>query len=219
MTDLAVTVWGIGSTRTFRVHWTAAELGVRCDVRPIRSRTGETQTESYGRVNPKRKIPTLQHDDFVLSESGAIMAYLTRVSSAPPGFLVPQGARAQARLDEWMSFASMELDAHALYLLRRHRYLPEIYGEAPEACESAVEYFSVQIGAVADQVPAGDGYLLGDFSIADVLMTTIVDGAIAYDIDLPGRLVAYRDFTARRPAYEAACQVNYPERFDNGKTA
>ena len=219
MTDPAVTVWGIGSTRTFRVHWTVAELGVRCDVRPIRSRTGETRTKAYGRVNPKRKIPTLQHGDFVLSESGAIMAYLTRVSSVPPGFFVPQGARAQARLDEWMSFASMELDAHALYLLRRHRYLPEIYGDAPDACESAVEYFSVQIGAVADRVPAGDGYLLGDFSIADVLMTTIVDCAIDYDIDLPGRLVAYRDFTACRPAYQAACRVNYPERLDNGKTA
>ncbi|MCE2475236.1 MAG: glutathione S-transferase family protein [Alphaproteobacteria bacterium] len=219
MTELAVTVWGIGSTRTFRVHWTAAELGVRCDVQPIRSRTGETRTDTYGRVNPKRKIPTLQHDDFVLSESGAIMAYLTRVSPVPPGFFVPQCARAQARLDEWMSFASMELDAHTLYLLRRHRYLPEIYGEAPEACESAVEYFSVQIGAVADRVPAGDGYLLGDFSIADVLMTTIVDWAVAYDIDLPSRLVAYRDFTTRRPAYEAAYRVNYPERLDNGKTA
>ena len=219
MSDPAVTVWGIGSTRTFRVHWTAVELGVSCDVRPIRSRTGETRTESYGRVNPKRKIPTLQHDDFVLSESGAIMAYLARVASVPPGFFVPQGARAQARLDEWMSFASMELDAHALYLLRRHRYLPDIYGEAPEACESAVEYFSAQIGAVAERVPAGDGYLLGEFSLADVLLTTIVDWAIAYDIGLPGRLVAYRDFTVRRPAYEAACQINYPERFANGMTA
>ena len=219
MTDPAVTVWGIGSTRTFRVHWTIAELGIPCTVRPIRSRTGETRTEAYGHVNPKRKIPTLQHEDFVLSESGAIAAYLTRAFPVPPGFFVPREPRAQARLDEWVSFASMELDAHALYLLRRHRYLPEIYGEAPEACESAVEYFSTQVGAVAERVPAGSGYLLEDFSIADILMTTIVDWAIAYDIDLPGRLVAYRDFTARRPAYRTALRLNFPERFDNGKTA
>ncbi len=219
MTDPAVTIWGVGTTRTFRVHWTAAELGVPCTVRPIRSRTGETRTAAYGRVNPKRKIPTLQHGEFVLSESGAIMTYLTRISPVPCGFLIPRTPRAQARLDEWMSFASMELDAHVLYLLRRHRHLPDIYGEAPEACASAVEYFAAQIGAVAERIPAGDGYLLEDFSLADILMTTVLDWARAYTLPLPDRLAAYRDFTARRPAYRQATRINHPERRDGGKPA
>ncbi len=219
MTGPSLVIWGIGTTRTFRVHWTAAELGVPCTVRPIRSRTGETRTGAYRQVNPKQKIPALQHGEFRLSESGAIMAYLTRVAPAPAGFLVPQAPRARARLDEWMSFVSMELDAHVLYLLRRHRYLPDIYGPAPDACESAVAYFSAQIEAVAERVPAGDGYLLGDCSIADVLMTTVLDWALAYELPLPDRLIAYRDFTARRPGYEQAVRVNYPERRDGGKPA
>lgn len=216
MSGSTFVVWGIGSGRTFRVHWTVAELGLRCDVRPIRSRTGETRTEAYIRINPKRKIPSLQHGEFVLSESGAIMAYLTRVCAVPAGFLVPHDLHTQARLDEWMSFINMELDAHSLYLLRRHRYLPEIYGEAPEACESAVEYFQTQVNAIADRVPAGDGYLLGDFSIADIALTSVVDWAVAYSIVLPDRLVAYREFTSHRPAYQHALRVNFPERFGDG---
>ncbi len=219
MTTNTFTVWGIGSTRTFRVHWTVAELGLRCDVRPIRSRTGETQTDDYGRINPKRKIPTLQHDGFLLSESGAIMAYLTRVAAPPCDFFVPAEPADQARLDEWVSFVSMELDAHALYLLRRHRYLPEIYGEAPEACESAIAYFQTQVGAVADRVPADGRYLLDGFSVADILLTTVLDWAVAYAIDLPDRLLAYREFMTRRPAYERALQVNFPERLADGKAA
>ena len=216
MSGSAFTVWGIGSGRTFRVHWTVAELGLRCDVRPIRSRTGETRTEDYVRINPKRKIPSLQHGGFVLSESGAIMSYLTRVCPLPSGFLVPKDPHTQARLDEWMSFVSMELDAHSLYLLRRHRYLPEIYGKAPEACESAIEYFQTQVNAVAHRVPAGDDYLLGEFSIADIALTSVVDWAVAYNVVLPDRLLAYREFTTRRPAYQHALRVNHPERCVEG---
>jgi glutathione S-transferase len=45
------------------------ELGVEYELRPIESRTGETQTAEFLKLNPRGKIPCLQDGDFTLSES------------------------------------------------------------------------------------------------------------------------------------------------------
>ena len=52
-------VWGVGTTRTLRVHWMLHELGIDYETHRIQSRTGETQTAEYLALNPKGKIPTL----------------------------------------------------------------------------------------------------------------------------------------------------------------
>jgi len=39
---------------------------------------------------------------------------------------------ARARLNEWCFFIIAELDAHSLYLIRRHDGLKHLYGEAPQ---------------------------------------------------------------------------------------
>lgn len=219
MTDTPLIVWGIGSTRTMRVHWTAIELGLDYETKPIRTRTPEALSDEYTRLNPKQKIPTLQHGDLVLSESAAIMTYLTQVFDAPDGFLVPQDPATQAKLNEWISFAIMELDANTLYLLRRYKYLSDIYGAAPEACDSAVAYFLKQVNAIADQVPT-DSYLINNtFSVADMLMAIAVEWAILYEITPPQRLVDYKNFVARRPGYQKAIRHNFPEWFEEDTDA
>jgi glutathione S-transferase len=209
MTEAAITVWGAASTRAFRVYWALHELGLSYERRPIRARTGETQTDDYGRLNPKRKIPCLEDGDLVLSESAAIVNHLFRAYGAGADVFVPGSAGEQAASDEWCYFVMTELDAHALYLIRRHKYLPEIYGAAPEAVASAEEYFLKQIGAVAPRVAAVGRYLFGDrLGVADILLVTTLDWALNYDIALPAPCLAYRDRAAARPAYAAAQAAN-----------
>lgn len=79
MNDDRLVVWGIGTARTIRVLWTALELGLDYEHRAIGPRTGETHTAEYMRLNPKQKIPTLQHGPVVISESAAIIQYLLEV--------------------------------------------------------------------------------------------------------------------------------------------
>jgi len=217
MTDTTsdkITVWGIGSTRAMRVHWTLLEFGIDYEVRPIRSRTGETQTEEFGRLNPKRKIPVLCHGPLVLSESAAIVGYLTETFEPPADFFVPPDAAQRAKLNEWCFFVMTELDAHSLYLIRRHDGLKEIYGAAPEAVASAREYFLKQINAVADEIGAAGTYLMGDtLSIADIILMTCLDWAIMYEIRLPQALRAYHERVAVRPKYQQAMRLNYPEKY------
>jgi glutathione S-transferase len=59
-----------------RAHWTLHELGLDYEPRLVASRSGETETADFGRLNPKRKIPVLVDGDFTLTESAAIVTYL-----------------------------------------------------------------------------------------------------------------------------------------------
>lgn len=212
MSESDVEVWGAGSTRSMRVVWTLLEFGVPFSHHAIGSRTGETLTEEYKALNPKQKIPTFRHGDVVLSESVVIATYISEAFPAPDDFIVPDDALGRAKVAEWCSFAAMELDAHSLYLVRRHRDLAHIYGEAPEAVASAFEYCEKQLTAMAPHVAAAAPYVLGaQLSVADVVLMTCVDWAILYGAKVPAPYLAYRERVAERPAFRAALVQNFPD--------
>ncbi|MDE0941136.1 MAG: glutathione S-transferase family protein [Alphaproteobacteria bacterium] len=206
-----IILWGAISLRALRVHWALQELGLTYQFRPIQSRTGETLTAEYSGHNPKQKIPTLQDGDFTLTESPAIVNYLFNNygPNSDADIHLPQNAVEQARADEWSYFAMMELDAHSLYLIRRHKFLPEIYGEAPVAVASAAEYCLKQINAVAPAIADIKDYIFGSkISAADILLATTLDFAERYEVELPPSCRAYRDRAFARPAFLAAKQRN-----------
>jgi glutathione S-transferase len=203
-----LTLYGIGTSRTMRAHWMLLELGLDYETRPIQSRTGETQRDDFLRLNPRHKIPVLRHDPFVLSESAAIVQYLSETFPNPNVF-APQDANARAALNEWCFFIMTELDAGSLYVVRRHEGLPQIYGEAPTAVESAKTYFSHNLEAMAPRI-ARSAYLLGErLSAADILLMTCLDWAVISGIALPPNLSDYRRRIAARPAYLAALKKNF----------
>ena len=175
---MTITVWGAATSRTIRVHWALHELGLDYEPKLIGSRTGETQGETFQGLNSKEKIPVLVDDDFVLTESAAIVTYL----GDKHGLLTPtSGSRERARYDEWTSYILMELDAHTLYIIRRHNDLAHLYGKAPEALRAARDGFNKQIRWA--EMKLGDReYAVGDsFSGVDILLTSCWDWAHAYD--------------------------------------
>ncbi len=207
-----VTVWGVRSTRTLRVHWTLIELGVDYVCQPVVTRSAATRSKAYRALNPAQKVPVLQHGELALTESAAIVSYLTDVFAPPEGFLVPRDAVTRARVNEWTAFVLMELDANSLYLMRRHHYLVDVYGEAPNAVAAAEAYFLKQLTAATGRMVGQGCYLMGnDFSTADILMMSCLDWAIAYHITLPPDWQLYRDMVAQRPTYHRAMLANDPE--------
>lgn len=204
-----LTLWGGGTVRTFRAHWMLHELGLDYEPRLIGSRTGETQTEEFRRLNPKEKIPVLVDDALVLSESAAIVTYLADRYGAGTGLTPEPRTEARAHYDEWTSFILMELDAHTLYVMRRHRDLADLYGEAPAAIEAAIAGFQKQV-AVAERTLANGNHLVGEqFTGVDILLTSCLDWAVAYQVGIPERLDAYRRHHQQRPAYRASRELNF----------
>lgn len=208
-----ITVWGVGTTRTFRVHWMLHELGFAYDTQRIESRTGETKTSEYKKLNPKQKIPVLIHHDvddhdLVLSESFAILKYLRSVGDLPYDDY-QQSVRGQAAYNEWVSFILMELDATSLYVIRRHKDLPEIYGHAPAAIESCLEYFDNMMKSVAPQL-SSDRFLWGStFSELDILLTVVLDWADVVGANVPPSAREYQNVMHARQAYRSAFDHNY----------
>lgn len=205
-----IVVWGVGTARTMRVHWALHELGVPYETRPIQSRSGETQTPEYRAINPREKIPAIVHGDLTLVESAAIVTHLGETFGAGKGFVPPPATRERALYDQWCFFVMTELDAHSLYVLRRHGDLADLYGEAPNALSAARAYFGKQ-SAVAAETLSRAPYLLGErFTGADLLLGSCLSWAVFYGIPLSGTLDEYRERLCARDAYHRAFEANFP---------
>ena len=205
-------LWGCATPRTLRVHWALHELGLDYRCEPIQPRASGDLNEAFAKLNPQQKVPVLQDNDFVLTESAAIINYLYAAYGPPAMSMAAGDPGTRARYDAWCYFLMTELDATSLYILRRHVGLAQIYGEAPAAVASAKVYFQRQIQKVSDALSDGRPWLLGDtFTGADILLTSCFVMAKPHDIQLADILIAYRDRAMARAAYAAALIANSPE--------
>lgn len=206
MTDHGpIVVWGVVSLRVHRVHWALQELGLDYKVEPVQSRTGETWTPEYMALNPRQKIPCMQDGDLVISESAAILNHLFRSYGSGRDVFLPSTPAEMAASDEWSYTVMTEMDSHSLYLIRRHRDLPHLYGEAPVAVESAIAYFQKQLAAVRPRIAGTENCLFGDrLGVADILLTSVLDWAVKYGIGIDPDSTAYLERMQARPAYKRA---------------
>ncbi len=205
MASAAITVWGIGTPRTMRVYWTLHELAITYTTRPVRTRTPDMDGAEFLTVSPGSKIPALQHGALTITESGAIIQYLFETFDP-----IARAPAQNATVNRWSYFALMELDATALYVIRRHRDLATVYGAAPVAVDAAKAYFKRQI-TVVDKVLADDrDFLAGDaLSAADIHLVTCCDWAVHCALELPSAVAAYHARHRQRAAYSDAITVNY----------
>ena len=115
-----------------------------------------------------------------------------------------------ARLLEWCFFTMSELDANAIYSIRRHGDLVEIYGASPIAVRAAIEYFDHQLECMRERIASAGLFLMGaKFSIADILFMSCLDAAENYELALPDWLRDYRIRTRARAAYAKTYPRNY----------
>ena len=163
-------------------------------------------------MNPRHKLPVLQHKTFVLTESAAIVQYLSETFGKSSELYVPEDAESRATLNEWCYFIISELDAGSLYIVRRHEGLAETYGQAPAAVDAAKTYFLHNLEAMAPRMVGNSPYLFGNrLSAADILLMTCLDWAVLCGLALPAGISTYRKRLAERPAYRAAMKKNFPE--------
>jgi len=185
------------------------ELGLDYETRPIGSRTGETQTAEFSKLNPRQKIPLLQDGEITLAESAAIVTYLAETYGQNQGLIPPPFSPERAAYFEWCFFTMMELDAHTLYVIRKHTQLAELYGEAANAVLAARAGFEKQVRVAEQTLQSKGPYILGNvFTGADILLATCLGWAGRLDISLAPALREYYERTTSRPAYELGHRAN-----------
>jgi len=83
-----------------KVRLVLAEKGLKWEPVDLNLRKSEQHQPAYIKHNPNGVVPTLIHDDLVLTESSVIMQYLDEVYRDPP--LQPNDPIARARMRLWI---------------------------------------------------------------------------------------------------------------------
>lgn len=87
------------------VHWMLEELGAPYTVKLINLEQGEHKRPDFLAVNPMGKLPAIKHGDTVVTEAGAICAYLA--DAFPAANLAPSPSSTErGTYYRWMFFGS-----------------------------------------------------------------------------------------------------------------
>ena len=185
-------------TRSMRSLWLLHELGVQFDV--VTYPFDKTlRQEPYRSLNPTGRVPTLEFDDVVLTESGAIAEYLCeRFPQAGLGRDPSHAERAQWL--NWIHFAET-ISQHTAALTQQHIALYDDAMRSPIIMQLEAKRLRKTLATV-DQSLTG-AYLLSDFSAADIGVGQAVYMAkhfVHFD-DLPALACWYARLEAR-PAFQ-----------------
>jgi glutathione S-transferase len=189
--------FAIGLARDLRVRWALEEAGQAYEVRTVEGE--ERRTPEYRREQPFGQIPVLRDGDITLFESGAILLHL---GERHPGLLPADPAqRAEALM--WMFAALNSVEQHVAGLIQTIAF----HGGEAWAIERRPALEAMARTRLADVAAWLDGrdYLADSFSVADILMTTVLRLLAATHLldDFPV-LRAYRDRCMTRPAFRKA---------------
>lgn len=209
---MSITLYGLGQSRSFRCVWALEEAKLDYEFVPLELSSGAddgAKSAQYFELNPQGKVPTLVHDDFVLTESGAILNYIDTLSRDS---LIPESAKARARYDELAFFTLTELE-QPLWTTGKHRFAIPKEQRVPEVLKTARWEFDKALNALsklcdlhAEPGPQA-GYALGaEFSFADVLLAQTFNWADRFKFELPPLYLAYRDSMYAREAAVKAQQ-------------
>ena len=153
----------VPQTRSMRSLWLLHELGVDFEV--VTYPFDKTlRQEPYATLNPTGRVPTLEIDGVVLTESGAIAEYLCeRFPEA--GLGRAPGAPERAAFLNWIHFAET-ISQHSAALTQQHVAIYEDAMRSPtvmklEAARLKRTFATVEAGLSGD-------WLLSGFSAADV---------------------------------------------------
>lgn len=199
-----LTLYGFPNSRSLRAAWALEEAGAEYAYVKIDLMAGEGRRPEFLKVNPGGKVPALVEDDFVLTESAAIVTYVG--DRFPDSGLVPEvGSQARAVYNRWCFFAIGELE-QPLWTIAKHRFvLPEAW-RVPAVIDTAIKEFEVALQVLAEGL--GDRpFILGDtFTGADILIARTLGWASKYEL-LPAsaQWSAYLERTLTRPAFGRAC--------------
>lgn len=191
-------VIGSRASRAFRVLWLLEEMGLDYNHLPVAPRSAAALA-----VNPSGKIPALRDGDAVLTDSTAIMTWLTDRHGQ---FTHSPGSHARARQDALTHRILDEIDA-VLWTAARHTFvLPEEH-RVPAVKESLRWEYARNLAQIAESLEGP--FLQGaQMTIADILLAhCLMWAGKAGFPDAGERLDAYRDALMARPAFQRAAAL------------
>ena len=199
------------SSASYRVRIALALKGLNYETISIPMRDNSHRSESYRKINPQQRLPTLELDDGTkLIQSLAIIDYLDAVHPEPR--LIPDDPLERARVQAVAQIIGC--DIHPLNNTGTRSLLTSMFGADEKSLDSWTAYWIREGFAAIDRLIQPGPYAFGDrITLADICIVPQVYNARRYNVSLDEfpRVVAV-DATARQhPAFLAAAPEAQPD--------
>jgi glutathione S-transferase len=159
-------VWGRNnSINVQKVMWAVGELGLAHERIDVGGKFGGLDTPEYGRLNPNRRVPTVEDEGVVVWESNACVRYLAARYGA--GRLWPEDPGKRAVADMWMDWQASTLLPDMTVVFWGLVRTPEA-GRDHGAIEAAAKRLG-PVWEILDQHLASRAFVAGDaLTIGDI---------------------------------------------------
>ena len=195
-----LTVYGHAKSRAVRTLWMLGELGIAYTHKDFLPRSPGTQTPEFKALNPNARVPVIDDDGFILSESMAINFYLAKKHQSP---LLPADPKIEALVLQWSLWETDRLDRQIVNHARHTSDLPaaerkpELAREAWNECVAAFDVLEATLRK--SEWLAGASFTLADLNVAAALFR-----ALAVDMGKWPKTQAWLKRCWDRPAAQKA---------------
>jgi glutathione S-transferase len=193
-------IYGSANSRAVRVIWMAGELGIQYEHKDWLPRAPETKAPEFRALNANGRVPTIDDDGFILSESMAINLYLAKKHKSP---LYPADAKGEALAMQWSLWETDRLDRQIVDYVRNSVASPP--AERKPAVAEAAWLQVAPAFDVLETALAKSSWLAGPaFSVADLNVAGALYRALSIDVSKWPNFNAWLQRCWERPAAKHA---------------
>jgi maleylacetoacetate isomerase len=198
------------SSAAYRVRIALNLKGVPYESVPVNLLKGEQRDETYGVINPQKRLPALDIDGTILVQSPAILEYLDEVYPEPP--LLPVGAVNRAKVRAVASIVGC--DIHPLNNLGPLGYLKKTLGHDQATADAWYAHWVHEGFEAIEAMIAPGPYACGPrVTLADLYLVPQVFNARRFNISLNAypKIVAVDAACAELRAFQDAAPEHQPD--------
>jgi len=198
-----ITLWSDASffsPYVMSVYVALTEKGVPFSLKRVDLASAEHLSDSYRDISRTARVPSLQVDDFLLSESSAIAEYLEERFPAPEfERLYPRDLQKRARAREIQAWLRSDLLA-----LRAERPTEVLFAaeKFPPLSEGGLRAAQKLIAVAERLINGGQQNLFGEWSIADTDLAIMLNRLALHGDDIPEKLADYAFFQWQRASVQ-----------------
>jgi glutathione S-transferase len=193
-------IYGSANSRAIRVLWMAGELGLSYDHKDWLPRSPETRTPEFRALNPNGRVPVIDDDGFVLSESMAINCYLAKKHHSA---LYPADPKHEALALQWSLWETDRLDRQIVDYVRHTKALPEAERK-PQVAEAAWKEVVPALDVLETALSKSEWLAGPAFSVGDLNVASALYRALSIDLGKWPHVQAWLNRCWERPAAKRA---------------
>jgi GSH-dependent disulfide-bond oxidoreductase len=164
------------------------EMGLAYEIRPVNIGRGEQFKPAFTAISPNNRMPAIVDPNgpggapISIFESGAILQHLGRKS----GQFYPQEERGRVQVDAWVFWQAANFGPNAGQRNHFRNYAPSLLPDQRQAAYGAIRFTNEvhRLYGVLERQLAGRDFIVGDYTIADMMAWPWVVGRTTSALDI-----------------------------------